>query len=156
MRNFNIYTGATGWDHAGWDETFYPHGLPEDWKLSFYNTQFRCVFLPYAAWAQASDAQVAGWLKEAQEDFCFVLGNPENNQERQAQNWVEQAARYGRQCRMEADVKIMWLDSQTNLRHVVERIRQSFEGGQALYLLAKQNGLAKLQQVGELLDVMGV
>lgn len=152
MRNYTIYTGAIGWEHASWNNAFYPDDLPEDWRLSFYNTQFRCVYLPYQVWSQASDEGVAIWLNETREDFHFVLGIPE----KQLDGWTQQADRFGNRGKIENDVKVVWLEPRTSLRELAGLIKQSSETGQGLYLIANNDGLAQLRQVGELMDVMGV
>lgn len=151
MRNFNVYAGTIGWEHANWNGGFYPDDLPEDWRLSFYNTQFRCVYLPYPVWYQASDAVVASWLSETQEDFHFVLGLPEKPSE----DWTPQTIRFGHRGKLEAGLEIVWIDPLTNLRELAGRIRQSSETGRVLYLIAKSDGLAQLRQIGELIEVMG-
>ena len=152
MRNFNVYTGTVGWEHADWNGGFYPDDLPEDWRLSFYNTQFRCAYLPYPVWHQASDAVVASWLRETQEDFHFVLGLPE----KQSDDWARQTVRFGHRGKMEKGLEIVWIDPLTSLRELAGRIKQSSETSQNLYLIAKSDGLAQLRQIGELIEVMGV
>lgn len=152
MRNFNVYTGTIGWEHANWNGGFYPDDLPEDWRLSFYNTQFRCVYLPYPVWYQASDAVVANWLRETQEDFHFVLGLPE----KQSEDWTRQAFRFGHRGKLEEGLEVVWIDPLTSLRELAGRIKQSSETGHILYLIAKNDGLAQLRQIGELIEVLGV
>jgi len=74
MDNYIVYLGAVGWRQEAWRGGFYPEDLPEDWQLSFYNTQFRCVYLPAEYWRNASDEEVANWLQDTREGFRFVLG----------------------------------------------------------------------------------
>ncbi len=152
MRNFNVYTGSVGWEHASWNDGFYPDDLPEDWQLSFYNTQFHCVYLPHLVWYQASNDLVVAWLNEAQEDFHFVLGIPD----RRPGDWSEKAARFGNRGKLEDEVEVVWLGAQTSLRELAGQLKQSSEMGRSLYLIAKSDGLAQLRQIGELIEVMGV
>ena len=68
-----VLVGAMNWDHPHWRGSFYPESLPDDWLLSYYNTQFQAVYLPAAVWQTASDADWAQWLQDTQDGFCFVL-----------------------------------------------------------------------------------
>lgn len=135
-----------------WHDQLYPEDLPSDWRLSFYNTQFRCVYLPYSIWQSASNEQVSSWLNETQGDFHFVLGKPEV----QSKADLERAARFGEQGKLEDEVDIFWLEPGASLRTLAGIFNQSIETGRSLYVVAKGEGLAQLRQAEELMNVMGL
>ncbi len=68
-----VLVGASGWLHPAWRGGFYPDGLPDDWLLSYYNTQFQAVYLPAPVWQAASEATWEQWLNDTQDGFHFVL-----------------------------------------------------------------------------------
>lgn len=152
MRDFNVYIGAIDWEHADWGGTFYPDGLPEDWKLSFYNIQLRCVYLPYQKWHEASNETVANWLNETREEFHFVLGMPNKSSD---SDEGKQAARFGKRGVLASEIDIVWLDQHLDLRELAGRIKMAVDTGRALYLIAKENGLAQLRQAVQLLELVG-
>src|SRR5512143_2109420 len=68
-----VRVGAAGWLYPSWRSGFYPEGLPDDWLLSYYNTQFQAVYLPASVWQAVSAKTWGQWLGDTQEGFCFVL-----------------------------------------------------------------------------------
>lgn len=152
MRNFEVYLGASDWRHDGWRGEFYPDDMPEEWELSFYNTQFRCVFLSKQVWMEASDEEVKNWLADTQEDFHFVLETYPEMDEYQCYR----ASRFGLRGKLSNAVRVEWLDGDTDLRKLAQLIRNEVARGQLLYLLAPAEALPQLRQVSELLEVLGV
>ena len=65
--------GARGWLHPGWEATFYPDDLPEEWRLGYYANEFSTVLLPAEQWLAADGEALAEWAEEAHEGFRFVL-----------------------------------------------------------------------------------
>lgn len=152
MSDYLVYLGAVGWAHAAWQGDFYPDDLPEDWQLSFYNTQFRCVYLPPALWKNASDAEVAGWLDDTLERFRFVLGAPETFDGQDA----ARARRFGERGVPESRLDIVWLEGETDLRELARRMQKAAQGGAPLYVISRDGALAQLRQAGQLMEVLGV
>lgn len=152
MSCYGVYSGAIGWAHAPWWGDFYPEDLPEEWQLSFYNTQFRCVYLPHALWKNATDAEVAGWLDETLEGFRFVLGASETSSAEDA----PRARRFGERGMPEGQLDIVWLEGRPDLRDLAQRMQKAAQGGSPLFLVSRDGALAQLRQVSELMDVLGV
>ena len=152
MSEFGIYSGAVGWNFPHWRESFYPEDLPKDWQLAFYNTQFRCVYLTCEVWSKASDEQVNEWLNETQERFRFVLQDPDGLDP----DLVSLAERFGQRGVLERDIKLHWLKGQTDLRKLADQMRQMVKEGEAFYLVSNDGDLAKLRQITELMDILGV
>jgi hypothetical protein len=59
--------------HPGWNATFYPPEMPEDWRLSYYANEFRAVLLPFEALRDSSAQDVRSWGEAARPDFKFAL-----------------------------------------------------------------------------------
>jgi hypothetical protein len=66
----NIQFAAYGWSQP---RGFYPHDLPQDWRLSFYSNVFQAVVVPAAVWLAEAPVDIAAWLDEVDEDFRFYL-----------------------------------------------------------------------------------
>lgn len=69
----HLEIGAVGWRHDSWADTFYPDSLPEDWRLTFYSNEFRCLLVPDRDWSGASAARLAAWAEDVHEQFVFYL-----------------------------------------------------------------------------------
>ena len=68
-----IETGALGYQHPGWEEHYYPEGLPEDWLLDYYSHHFRFVLLKTSEWIAVSEDEVRQWKEDVKESFDFFL-----------------------------------------------------------------------------------
>lgn len=143
-----LFVGATGWEHPAWRGSFYPDGLPDDWLLSYYNTQFQAVYLPAAVWRAASDATWQQWLDETQEGFHFVL-QAEKTDTSAASNRVVLAT-----PEWEAD-HIWWLDEVPDLRELAQRISRQAQAGEPLFVFSRSGNLGLLEQARSLKQVMG-
>lgn len=152
MNCHSVYAGAVGWAHASWRGDFYAEDLPEDWQLSFYNTQFRCVYLPHAQWKNATDAEVVRWLDDTLERFRFVLGAPETFDGQDA----AKARRFGERGLAESQLNIVWIEGEADLRDLAQRMQKAAQGGSPLFLISRDAALGQLRQVGELMEVLGV
>lgn len=71
-----LIVGARGWDHSGWNGTFYPDDLPEDWRLSYYANEFAGVLVPEALWRAADSGVIKHWCGDVPEGFLFFLEVP--------------------------------------------------------------------------------
>ncbi|MCG8426864.1 MAG: hypothetical protein MI754_05855 [Chromatiales bacterium] len=68
-----VMIGALGWEHAGWQDDYYPDDLPSDWRLSYYANDFPAVMLPWESWGDASLKDIATWVDDVHEAFRFFL-----------------------------------------------------------------------------------
>jgi len=152
MANFSVYLGAVGWKHAQWENDLYPGDLPEDWQLAFYNSQFRCVYLPCSMWQEASDAEVSSWLQETREGFRFVLQMPKKPDG----ETLRRAKRFGERGVPEGQVDIEWLEGVADLRGLAKRLQKAANEGAPLFLISRDGMLAQLRQVSELMEVLKV
>lgn len=144
-----VFVGAMGWEHSAWRSCFYPDDLPDDWQLSYYNTQFQAIYLPAAAWQAASEANWAQWLNDTQEGFHFVLEAGQTAAAKPALERVVLAT-----LAWEAD-HIWWLDEAPDLRGLAQRITQQAMTGEPLFVFSRSGDLGLLEQARSLKQVMG-
>ena len=144
-----VLVGATGWLHPAWRSGFYPDDLPDDWLLSYYNTQFQAVYLPAPVWQAASEATWAQWLNETQGGFFFVLEPGDAASVKAVSERVLLAS-----PAWEAD-HVWWLDAVPDLRRLAQRITQQAATGEPLFVLSRRGDLGLLQQANTLKQVMG-
>ncbi len=67
-----VLIGSEGWfdDPKG---EFYPEDLPEDWRLSFYNTSFNTVLLDASHFIDEPSDEVASWPLDINPYFRFLV-----------------------------------------------------------------------------------
>ncbi len=68
-----VLTGTSGFQHSGWDESYYPPDIPADWKLAFYANDFNAVLLPESVWRETSPDDLEQWLEDIDEGFRVYL-----------------------------------------------------------------------------------
>jgi hypothetical protein len=144
-----VLVGAMGWDPPCWRGSFYPADLPDDWRLSYYNTQFQAVYLPSAVWQAASDAVWAQWLHDTRDGFCFVLEPGSAAAVPPASPRVLMATPAWKAAH------VWWLDEAPDLRALAQRITQQATTGEPLFVFSLRGDLAQLDKVNSLKQVMG-
>lgn len=155
VTDYNVLVGAEGWKHVRWQGNFYPDDLPEDWELSFYNSQFRCVYLAKSAWAGRSIADAEVWLKDTQANFRFIFEPPDRITQQTAailkamagRAFVDDSGRNGQE--------LLWFPPAPDLRALGRRIEEAVRQGNTLYLLNREAHLPSLERVRSLVEVMG-
>ncbi|WP_275099458.1 hypothetical protein [Sedimenticola hydrogenitrophicus] len=68
-----LIIGAEGWEHAAWNESFYPDDLPPEWRLSYYANEFSLLLVPFEVWRTGDDERFRGWREDVAGGFRFVL-----------------------------------------------------------------------------------
>lgn len=144
-----VKVGAVGWLYPSWRNGFYPDGLPDDWLLSYYNTQFQAVYLPASVWQAASAKTWGQWLGDTQEGFCFVLEPADTAAAQPTSPRVLLAT-----PAWSAD-HVWWLDEAPDLRRLAQRITQQVATGEPLFVLSRSGDLGLLEQVKTLTQLMG-
>jgi len=144
-----VLVGAVGWEHSGWHAGFYPEGLPDDWLLSYYNTQFQAVYLPATVWQTASAATWAQWLDDTQEGFRFLLESSGTHDAIPASERVLMATPSW------VAEHVWWLDEHPDMRMLSQRIMRQAQTGEPLFVLSRQGDLGLLEQAKALKQVMG-
>jgi hypothetical protein len=144
-----VLVGAVNWIHPAWCGGFYPADLPDDWMLSYYNTQFQAVYLPASVWQAVPETTWAQWLSDTQEGFCFVLepagkATPQPPSDRVLlanPAWTK--------------AHVWWLDEAPDMRALAQRITQQTTTGEPLFVFSRSGDLGLMQQVNALRQVMG-
>ncbi len=150
MKTYHLVrTGAVGWRHSTWLGQFYPEDLPEDWMLSFYNTQYLSVYLAHQIWEDVPQETWAQWLSETREDFHFLLEPGESAVQPPPGDRIlvaspEWASRH-----------VWWLDENFDLRALSRRIGEHAATGEPIYVISRSGDLQRLQAVRDLVEVMG-
>ena len=147
--NSLVLVGASGWHHPAWRGGFYPEDLPDDWLLSYYNTQFQAVYLPAAIWQAASEATWAQWLHDTRDGFYFVLEPGEAASAKPASERVLLPT-----PEWEA-AHVWWLDEAPDLRALAQRIMQQATTGEPLFVFSHSGDADLLEQANTLKQVMG-
>jgi len=144
-----VFIGAVNWTHPAWNGGFYPDDLPDDWLLSYYNTQFHAVYLPNSVWQTVPESTWLEWLNETHEGFVFVLepGSP---------GYVEPASERVLLAppAWVAD-HVWWLDDHPDLRALAQRISQHALTGEPLFAFSRSGNLALMEEANTLRQVMG-
>ena len=144
-----VLVGAVNWVHPAWFGSFYPDDLPDDWLLSYYNTQFQAVYLPFSVWQAASGATWAQWLRDTRPDFVFILEAGDPVCVKPASERVFLAV-----PEWEAD-HVWWLDEVPDMRALSQFIASQAALGESLFVFSRKGDLALLDQVNTLKQVMG-
>jgi hypothetical protein len=155
LANYNIYFGSVGWQHVQWQTSFYPDDLPEDWQLSYYNTQFRCVYLPCALWMDRTLSIAESWVADTQANFRFILELPDtlNQQSRKFLEAMDE--RVIQDDAKPIDPQLFWFPHEPDLRLLRHEIQNTVDQGHDLYLLNREAHLPSLDKVRSLVEVMG-
>lgn len=143
----NIRVGAVDWRKPAWAGGFYPADLPEDWQLTFYSSQFNCVYLPASAWQGASPAELAQWREDAHSRFVFLLEAVPGQAMPQA--LADKVLAVTRE-----DGRIVWFDRASDLKALAARLNDG-DPLQDLYLISRDGDLGQMERVGTLLELMG-
>jgi uncharacterized protein YecE (DUF72 family) len=151
--SYAVYLGAAGWSHEAWAGDFYPEEMPAEWQLAFYNTQYRCVYLERAAWADLPPQIWAQWAQETQEEFRFILETSGSD----GSNAAAVTAFGGRAVLVDSaqDARLLWFDAATDLRALADRLRSQW-GRAPVYLISRDADLTRLAEVRTMLDLMGL
>ncbi|TCJ18539.1 DUF72 domain-containing protein [Parasulfuritortus cantonensis] len=152
-----VFLGAADWRFPSWDDTFYPAGMPEEWRLAYYNTQFSCLWLPRATWSRLAPATVAEWLADTRDEFRFLLERDANHQDTEAVQacLAAFAPRPALLCGPD-DPDVLWFDADVDLRGLGDLLRRRAAESGATYLLSRDGNLATLAKVNTLLGLLGL
>lgn len=69
-----VLIGARGWQHPGWQGSFYPGDLPQSWRLAYYANEFPMLVIREQEWVQIED--MASLREDCASDFRFVVELP--------------------------------------------------------------------------------
>ena len=150
----DYFLGAMDWQHPEWVGLFYPADMPDDWQLTYYNTQFSCVWIPYARWGRAEIEAVRQWREDTHARFRFVLERPPILAEKDRAVQQVLGDRIGRLC-TEEDESLIWFDAKIDLKLLTGLIKGR-DRNAPTYLLSRDADLATLEKIGTLLGLLGL
>ncbi len=153
--HYSVYLGTIGWEHPDWNGSFYPEDLPEDWRLAYYATQFRSVFVPAEYWARASDRELAVWVEETRPEFRFVLEEGEPGFGKAREITAVLGERLAGFFKREAP-PLVWFDGGTDLKALKAGIEAAGQGEYPLFLMSRDADVVVMERVRTLLDLMGL
>ena len=139
--------GVRGWEWPEWEQGFYPEDMPPEWRLTYYNTQFHCVFMPSDQWRGQTDEVLAQWAEDTHDQFLFLL-------EGEGGEAVPQPLRGKALCISAQDERIAWFDGQSDIKLLAEGLRQERAGPR--FLLSRDGDLPQLERVRTLLGLLGM
>lgn len=147
-----FYIGSAGWEHPQWEGGFYPDELPPEWRLTFYNTAFPCVYLAYEEWSGRDPQTLRVWVEDTLERFRFVLeANPAGLSD-------------GDKARLEVlapridpiDGQVVWLEGKPDLKRLAGELKELARRTGPVYLISRDHDLGTMNQAKTLLEIMGV
>lgn len=144
----SVRIGAVDWRHPAWIGAFYPDDMPEEWRLTYYSSQYNCVFLPSRDWRAGGPAGLRQWCDEVHARFVFLLENGD------AGAAVAGDADGKTRLLASADARLVWFDARSDLKWLAGEVRARAEHGE-LFLLSRDADLAQMDRVNTLLELMG-
>ncbi|MDZ7662261.1 hypothetical protein [Thiohalophilus sp.] len=66
-----ILIGSCGWQHEGWQDSYYPADLPSEWRLGYYSNEFPLAVVTERERAQAED--LPGEMADCREDLWVLV-----------------------------------------------------------------------------------
>ena len=150
---YRCYLGAIGWDYAAWSGAFYPEDLPPEWRLSYYNTSFECVYLPYALWSKTPLETLAAWREDTLERFRFLL-EPVAVASSADKARIAALGEKALVAAPHACPAIIWLEPGVDLKQLAQTLQAQITQP-PLYLVSVSGDYAQLDQARTLLDVLG-
>ncbi|MEW6677573.1 MAG: hypothetical protein AB1421_06600 [Pseudomonadota bacterium] len=145
-----VRLGVAGWLWPAWEDGFYPADMPPEWRLTYYNTQFSCVFLTRGQWKQLSPREWEIWAEDTHDEFLFLLETQNNGG-----NETPPAPLQGRAQLLSAqDSCLIWFDAESDLKTLAAQLSALPDSPH--FLLSKDGDLGQIERVRTLLDLMGL
>ena len=144
----SVRIGAVDWRDPAWAGPFYPLDMPDEWRLSYYSSQYNCVFLKASAWRQTTPAELAQWCEDVHDQFVFLLEDDENST-------LPEALAHKAIVIKPTDPRILWIDRNSDLKKLVAAINAR-EDGKELYLISRDGDPARMERLVTLLELMGL
>ena len=146
--------GAIGWEHDAWYGAFYPEDLPPAWRLTFYNTEFECVYLPYAIWSRETPETLEQWYDDTLERFRFLLEPAHGPVSVEDGTRLAALGEKALLAVAHAGPAIIWLEPEVNLKQLAQTIQEQALVS-PLYIFSVSGNYPQLEQTRTLLEVLG-
>lgn len=152
-----IYLGSVGWEHPEWAVLFYPDGLPDEWRLSYYTSFYSCVYLPYPAWSGRTLQELAGWVGDTPAHFRFLAEpNPAGISAADDEKLDILASRLAGSADCPIRDNLVWLEDFADLKLLAGRLECLAARTGEFYLISRERDPALMERTKLLLGVMGL
>lgn len=122
--------------------------MPEEWQLTFFNTQFSCVYLSREIWRFTDSAERTQWCIDTHEQFHFLL-------EAEGDDALPAELQGKALLVPRLDRRIQWFDRETSLK-VLAAALSGKQGEIPQYLISQDGDLEQIERVSTLLEIMGL
>lgn len=146
--------GTIDWEHGAWIGSFYPEDLPAEWRLTFYNTQFDCVYLPYPRWGHVERQLLAAWAEDTLERFVFLLEHPSGPLSAEDERRLALLDPKAVLLSPAHKPRLVWFDRVTDLAALAEAVQARLKDP-PVYLVSLDGDLSALERVRELMTALG-
>ena len=154
---YQCYVGSLGWDHADWLGTFYPDDLPPEWRLTYYNNFFNCVYLPYQAWSTQPINVLSQWLEDTQPSFRFLLEINAASAIQDAAKLQLLAPRTGLLVdAIKSSDQLIWIDTYPDAKSMSQGLLLPRTPEHPIFAISSSHQLESLRLVQTLLEVLGL
>jgi uncharacterized protein YecE (DUF72 family) len=143
-----VRIGAVEWRRPSWIGAFYPADMPEEWRLSYYSTQFGCVFLDAAVWRKTSGKELSQWCEDVHSHFVFLLEGEQDSTPPIV--LAHKALVIPRD-----DPRILWFDRNTDLKQLARALASGMTE-QEVFLVSRDGELGQMERCATLLELMGL
>lgn len=152
-----FYLGSAGWEHPEWAGLFYPDGLPDEWRLSYYNTFYSCVYLPYPIWSARALPELATWVEDTFAQFRFLPApNPAVTTAQDRERLGMLAPRLAGLPDGQIGGGLLWLEDFADLKLLAGQLERLAAGSGEHYLISREHDIAIMERAKVLLGVMGL
>jgi uncharacterized protein YecE (DUF72 family) len=149
-----LRVGAVGWDHAHWQDNYYPDDLPAEWRLSFYANEFPAVLVPQQQW-QEHWQQLADWVEDVPDEFRFYLQGEVIDAQQRVYIQQQLGNRFaGMVSAAQGDIALIHYNEQ-GLRQWREWLEQNGPRLQAVFLCDPALSIKQLSDFKSLVELMG-
>lgn len=162
---YRFHVGSVGWDHDDWQGVFYPEDLPREWRLTFYNNAYSCVYLPYIDWSGREDAELSSWANDVMDRFRFVLeANPRGMSAEDLRKLAMVSSHLGVLADASGTVvplgeregRILWLEANPDLKKLAQVLLSHAKEPGEIFLISRDHDVDKMNRASTLLEVMGI
>lgn len=141
-----VRLGVNGWLRPAWETAFYPQGMPPEWRLAYYNTQFDCVFVRAEEWRACSEAELTEWAEECQAGFLFLLEAESSD--------VLPASLCAQAVLLATDApELVWFERGSDLKALAAQLQG--RNSATTYVVSRDADLGQIERVRTLLELLG-
>lgn len=157
MLSYAVLHGVVDWCQPDWSGVFYPEDMPEDWQLSYYQTHFRCVWLPADKWVREDPRTIAKWVGDVHSGFRFILEALPNKEAEVAEYAVQLAAFSGFALGpwSKDHSALVWVDEDGHFKTLAERLSHA-DIEHPCVILVEPASYTTLERVDTLIQIMAL